>query len=63
MPNNPGRIEGDYVVGEKEEVKYVDPGDFGAIKGGGNISDKRYTIFVWIAVIVMALVLIFALVR
>ena len=32
MPNNPGRIGGDYSIGEKEEVHYVDPGNFGAAR-------------------------------
>ncbi|MDE1768304.1 MAG: hypothetical protein KGH67_05045 [Candidatus Micrarchaeota archaeon] len=32
MPNNPGRIQGDYGMEGNTEINYIDPGDFGAVR-------------------------------
>lgn len=58
MPNNPGRIEGDYSIGEKEEVKYVDPPKgFGVVKGSSSMNWKY--IAAAIVIVIIALLIIF----
>ncbi len=42
MPNSPSRIDGNYDITEKEEVKYADPGDFGALRPKNHISLRIY---------------------
>ncbi len=66
MPNNPGRIDGDYSIGEKEEVKYIDPGDFGAVREADGISIIRimkYLLPIGIAIVIIALALVYAILR
>ncbi|MHB1830245.1 MAG: hypothetical protein ACYCO0_02535 [Candidatus Micrarchaeaceae archaeon] len=65
MPNNPGRIAGDYSIGEKEEVKYMDPGSFGAVREanrGSTIRIMKYLLPIGIA-IVIALALVFSMIK
>ena len=57
MPNNPGRINGDYSIGEKEEVKFVDPGSFGAVRKTQARNYKAYAIACAVAAIVIILAL------
>lgn len=55
MPNNPGRIAGDYSAEEKEEIRFVDPGSFGAQrKKGISRPLKIYLIFAAIVIIIIA---------
>jgi len=53
MPNNPGRINGDYSIGEKEEVKYIDPGNFGAVRKTRTPGYREYALVLAAAAIVI----------
>ena len=61
MPNNPGRIYGDYSIGEKEEVKYVDPGKFGEARPDRTANRFRSGLLVVVAVVVLAVLVAFGL--
>ncbi len=58
MPNNPGRIDGDYSTGDKESVKFVDPGNFGRIQAKKRYSNSR--VF-YLIIIIIALLIAFVL--
>ncbi len=58
MPNNPGRIEGDYSIGEKEQIKYADPGSFGAVRQRQS-KTKLYLFIAGVAIITLALSIAF----
>jgi len=60
MPNNPGRIDGDYSIGEREEVRYVDPGNFGAVRHETSRGYIRYAIA---AAVALAVIIILVAVR
>ena len=51
MPNNPGRIDGDYSTGDREEVSYIDPP-----QGFGAVKENRSQGPVYVAVIVIIIV-------
>lgn len=51
MPNNPGRIDGDYSIGEAEEVKFVDPGNFGTVKDSVQTRRRTYAIMAGLALV------------
>ncbi len=57
MPNNPGRIDGDYSIGEIEEVKYVDPGKFGEVRTGKTQNMLKFGLPVAVIVVIALLVL------
>ena len=57
MPNNPGRIAGDYSIGEKEEIKYIDPGSFGAIKSRSTIPVRLYILALGFIVLVALIII------
>ncbi len=60
MPNNPGRIDGDYSIGEKEEVRYVQPpSGFGAVKKKEGIGRK----YIFAAAIVITALILFIILR
>lgn len=62
MPNNPGRIEGDYSIGDKEEIRYADPpAGFGAAKRSSFTAYRKYVLVVAAVIIVLALFVIFRL--
>ncbi len=59
MPNNPGRIDGDYTVGEREEVRYADPPEgFGVVKKSKGI-DRRYMVVIGVVVILLIAFILF----
>jgi hypothetical protein len=63
MPNNPGRIDGDYSIGEKEEIKYIDPGNFGAMRKESKVSmAKIYILVIGIAFAALIMLIIFGLI-
>lgn len=63
MPNNPGRIDGDYSIGEKEEVKYVDPGNFGAMRSESHPGKIRlYAVVLGVLVVILITILALAVV-
>lgn len=55
MPNSPSRIGGDYEPGVSEEVKYVDPGDFGSVRAKGRMSLRIYVGMLILVAIAVAL--------
>ena len=59
MPNNPGRVAGDYSIGEKEEVKYIDPGNFGAIREQRHMGRKVYAAALAAAAFIVLLAIIY----
>lgn len=56
MPNNPGRIDGDYSIGEPEKVTYVNPGNFGAVRSTKASRAKYYAAAAAAVVVLAALV-------
>ena len=58
MPNNPGRIDGDYSIGEAEEVKFVDPGNFGTVKDSAPTRHRTYAIIAGLALLCIVTIVI-----
>lgn len=59
MPNNPGRIDGDYSIGEKEEIKYAAPPQgFGTVKKSSPASYRQYAIAAVVIIVILALFMI-----
>ena len=54
MPNNPGRIEGDYSIGEPEQVKYADPGSFGAVRVRSSRTGKYALVIAVVLIVLLA---------
>lgn len=53
MPNNPGRIDGDYSIGEREEVRYIDPGNFGSVRHQRTSRIKLYLFIAGVAIVAL----------
>ncbi len=58
MPNNPGRIDGDYSIGDKEEVAYIEPpSGFGSVKSANARLNQKYLIGVGVILVIVVLIL------